>query len=102
MSEQEKADIIGSTLLDYQEKKKTLCCLQTKAVRMATKLENAAAILKNVPDEHHGYLKHNLTSLDLPTEKAVLDVAHGIDALRSEIEHDRKSLKGMGVQFPIT
>ena len=101
MPEQEQDEFIGKTLLGYLGKKRKLCFLKVEAENMVAKLEEVASILKDVPDAD-GHLKHNLTSVDLPTEEAVLDMAHRIDALRAEIKRDRKDLVGMGVQFPIS
>ncbi len=101
MSHQEQESLVGGTLIQYQEKKKTLCCMETKAARIAENLEAVATLLRNIP-EFQAPPRHNpnLVPEHSPHDE-VFDLVCKIWDLRNEIAADRKALTGMGVCFPI-
>ena len=101
MSQEEQKALIGEILIRYQERKKTLCCMETKARVMAEKLEAMAKILQSVP----GFIappRHNSNLVpEFPGHGEVFELVCEITDLRGEIATNRKSLAGMGVQFPV-
>ena len=102
MSKEEQADILGETLIRYQESKKTLCCLETKARRIAEKLESMAQLLRNLPTPDAPF-KYNPSQVPKhPSHDESYNLICEIEDLRNNIATDRKSLEGMGIEFPIT
>ena len=103
MSRSDEKKLIGETLIRYQDRKKSLCCLETKARNMADQLTEMAGKLRSVPaPEMPHLLRHNRQNVpDMPDADEPYELMCEIQSLMVAISEDRKSLQGMGVQFPI-
>lgn len=102
MSKQEQDEIGRDLLWGYQQKKKTLCCLESKAESLAGVLENRAKMLRQVPDfeeppEHQPFFD--------PLWKEQPEAADLISKIwrhRKELSEMKNRLTRMGVPFPIS
>lgn len=93
MSKDEQ-DLIGAKLLwEYQADKRSLYCLKAMARELSEKLKEWSETLCDLDNCH--------VPSEYPSQAEIERVVDRVNRTITEIARKRKSLAGMGVQFPI-
>jgi len=102
MSKDEQNEELGKTLTSYQERKKTLSCMASKARRIADTMEEITNMLRTLPESDPPLQYNPKLVPQFASHEETYELLCDIEKLRGEIASDKKALEGMGVQFPIT